>query len=59
EQELEVREMVFTYKLNYLQGEYEGGRLSDIAYDDEKREIEAEIEDIMMRLKLTREGKNV
>jgi hypothetical protein len=51
--------MVFTYKLNYLQGEYEGGRLSDIAYDDEKREIEAEIEDIMMRLKLTREGKNV
>jgi cell volume regulation protein A len=58
EQELEVREMVFTYKLNYLQSEYEGGRLSDIAYDDEKREIEAEIEDIMMRLKLTREGKH-
>ncbi len=58
EQELEVREMVLTYKLSYLQTEYEGGRLSDIAYDDERGEIEAEIEDIMMRLKLTREGKH-
>lgn len=58
EQELEVREMVLTYKLNYLQTEYEGGRLSDIAYDDERSEIEAEIEDIMMRLKLTREGRH-
>ncbi|MHA2142895.1 MAG: cation:proton antiporter domain-containing protein, partial [Candidatus Thorarchaeota archaeon] len=58
EQELEMREMVFTYKLNYLQGEYEGGRLSDTAYNDEKREIEAEIEDILMRLKLTREGRH-
>jgi hypothetical protein len=44
--------------VRWWQGEYEGGRLSDIAYDDEKREIEAEIEDIMMRLKLTREGKH-
>ncbi|MFW9799849.1 MAG: cation:proton antiporter, partial [Candidatus Thorarchaeota archaeon] len=32
EQELEVREMVLSHKLNYLQTEYEGGRLSDIAY---------------------------
>ncbi|MFX0056504.1 MAG: cation:proton antiporter [Promethearchaeota archaeon] len=58
EQELEVREMVLSYKLSYLQSEYEEGRLSDVAYDDERSEIEAEIEDIMMRLKLTREGKH-
>jgi NhaP-type Na+/H+ or K+/H+ antiporter len=59
EQELEIREMVLTSKLDYLQTEYEGGRLSDIAYDDERREIEAEVEDILMRLKLTREGRHV
>ncbi|MFX1332673.1 MAG: cation:proton antiporter [Promethearchaeota archaeon] len=57
EQELEVREMVLSYKLDYLHTEYEGGRLSDVAYDEEKSDLEAEIEDIMMRLKLTREGK--
>ncbi|MFW9967831.1 MAG: hypothetical protein ACFFEA_11830, partial [Candidatus Thorarchaeota archaeon] len=58
EQELEIRELVLSNKLSYLQTEYEGGRLSDVAYDDERSEIEAEIEDIMMRLKLTREGRH-
>ncbi|MFW9803702.1 MAG: cation:proton antiporter [Candidatus Thorarchaeota archaeon] len=58
EQELEIRELVLSNKLTYLQNEYEGGRLSDIAYDDERSEIEAEIDDIMMRLKLTREGRH-
>lgn len=58
EQELEIRELVLSNKLTYLRNEYEGGRLSDIAYDDERSEIEAEIDDIMMRLKLTREGRH-
>ncbi|UCE11061.1 MAG: cation:proton antiporter [Candidatus Thorarchaeota archaeon] len=59
EQELEIRETVLTHKLTFLQTEYEAGRLSEPAFEDERRELEAEIEDVMMRLKLVREGKNV
>ncbi|MFW9967833.1 MAG: hypothetical protein ACFFEA_11840 [Candidatus Thorarchaeota archaeon] len=42
-----------------MKSEYEGGRLSDVAYEDERNELEAEIEDIMMKLKLAQEGKRV
>jgi cell volume regulation protein A len=59
EQELEIRETVLSFKLTFLQTEYEGGRLSEPAYEDERRELEAEIEDVVIRLKLVREGKNV
>jgi cell volume regulation protein A len=58
EKELEIREMVLAHKLDYLQTEFEAGRLSEGSYDDERREIEAEIEDIIMRLKFTREGRH-
>jgi len=59
EQELEVREAILSHKLSYLKSEYEGGRISDVAYEDERSELEAEIEDVMMKLKLAQEGKRV
>nr|KXH77439.1 MAG: hypothetical protein AM324_12570 [Candidatus Thorarchaeota archaeon SMTZ1-83] len=59
EQELEVREQILLEKLNYLRNEYESGRLSEVAYEDERGDIEAEIEDVIMRLKLTKRGRNV
>ena len=59
EQELEIREQLLSEKLNFLRTEYEGGRLSETAYEDERREIEAEIEDVIMRLRLTKRGRNV
>ncbi|MFX1369468.1 MAG: CdvA-like protein, partial [Promethearchaeota archaeon] len=59
EQELEVREAVLSHKLSYMQSEYESGRLSEAAYEEEKNDLEAEIEDVVMRLKLAQEGKKV
>ena len=59
EQELEIREQILSQKLDFLRTEYEGGRLSEVAYEDERREIEAEIEDVIMRLKLVKRGRNV
>ena len=50
---------MLSQKLSFLRTEYEGGKLSEAAYEDEKGEIEAEIEDVIMRLRTVKRGRDV
>jgi hypothetical protein len=58
-QELEVNEQILSQKPRFLRSEHEGGRLCEVAYEYEKVENEAEIEDVIMRLRLVKRGRDV
>lgn len=50
-QELSMREEIFKNKLEFYQKEFESGRISDGVYQDLRRELEAEIEEVNNRIK--------
>ncbi|MHA2057252.1 MAG: cation:proton antiporter [Candidatus Thorarchaeota archaeon] len=58
---LEIREEIYREKLSYYQREYEQGKISDWIYEDQKLELQAEIDEITTvkeQLKRSRESDN-
>ncbi len=43
---LEMREEIYREKLTYYQAEYEQGKIPDLIYEDQKLELQAEIDEI-------------
>ncbi|MCF2136908.1 MAG: cation:proton antiporter [Candidatus Thorarchaeota archaeon] len=54
--ELEVRESLLTAKLDYYRKQYEAGKIDDSSYETYRRELEAEIEEIQMRMRSLSRG---
>jgi NhaP-type Na+/H+ or K+/H+ antiporter len=51
---LEMREEIYSEKLSYYQTEYEQGKIPDLIYEDQKLELQAEIDEIAtLRRQLT------
>lgn len=58
---LEIREEIYREKLMYYQAEYEQGKIPDLIYEDQKQELEAEIDEIATlrrQLRSSRESDN-
>ena len=47
--ELEIREEVFREKLAFFEAEYEKGKVSEQLYEEQKRELQAEIDEISIQ----------
>ncbi len=54
--ELEIREEVLRTKLEHFRSLYESGKISDSVYENQVREIETEIEEIMNRRRSLQQG---
>ena len=57
----EIREEIYREKLMYYQAEYEQGKIPDLIYEDQKQELEAEIDEIATlrrQLRSSRESDN-
>lgn len=54
--ELEMREQIYKSKLAYYQKQYEEGKLADSIYEDQRRELETELDEIETRKRLAREN---
>ncbi len=47
--ELEIREEIYREKLAFFQAEYEKGKVSESLYEDQKSELQAEIDDLVIQ----------
>ncbi|MHA1577247.1 MAG: cation:proton antiporter domain-containing protein, partial [Candidatus Thorarchaeota archaeon] len=56
-QELEIRESILQNKLSFYETEYEKGKLTDSGYEEQKQEIETEIEEISSSKRVIQKGK--
>jgi len=56
-QELNIRESILLNKLAFYETEYESGKLTDSGYEEQKQEIETEIEEISSNKRVIQKGK--
>ena len=56
-QELNIRESILLNKLAFYETEYESGKLTDSGYEEQKQEIETEIEEISSSKRVIQKGK--
>ena len=55
-QELTVRKEIFRTKLEFYEKQYDSGRISETAYQELKSELDAEIEEILNKIRLHEQG---
>jgi cell volume regulation protein A len=58
-QELTIREEIFRTKLEFYEKQYDSGRISETAYQELKSELDAEIEEVLNKIRLHEQGMNM
>ena len=55
---LETREDIYREKLNFYRSEYEQGKIPDTVFEEQRQELEAEMDEIAIRRQLRSGSEN-